>query len=153
MLVGNLGSEYRFSYGVMGDDVNLGSRLEGINKQYGSEIIIGQNTAELVGDAFVLREIDRVRVVGKQKPTRIYELLADAAHGLPVEGEKALDCYAAGLEAYRAQRWEEAIRRFGECQAHWPEDRVVRTMQGRCQDYVAEPPPEDWDGVYEATKK
>jgi adenylate cyclase len=153
MLVGNLGSEYRFSYGVMGDDVNLGSRLEGINKQYGSEIIIGENTAELVGDAFVLREIDRVRVMGKQKPTRIYELLADAAQGLPVEGEKALDCYAAGLATYRAQQWEEAIRLFGECQAHWPEDRVARTMQGRCQDYVAEPPPEDWDGVYEATKK
>ncbi|MBW2496406.1 MAG: adenylate/guanylate cyclase domain-containing protein [Deltaproteobacteria bacterium] len=153
MLVGNLGSEYRFSYGVMGDDVNLGSRLEGLNKQYGSEIIIGENTAELVGDTFVLRELDQVRVVGKQKPTRIYELLGEAAEGLAAEHEKAIRAYRDGLQAYRAQHWQEALALFGECEAHWPEDRVARTMMGRCQEYAAEPPREDWDGVYEATKK
>jgi len=94
-----------------------------------------------------------VRVVGKQKPTRIYELLADAADGLPAEREKALACYAAGLAAYRAQQWKDALQLFGECETHWPEDRVARTMWSRCEDFVAEPPPEDWDGVYEATKK
>jgi adenylate cyclase len=153
MLVGNLGSEYRFSYGVMGDDVNLGSRLEGLNKQYGSEILIGENTVELVGDAFVLREIDQVRVVGKQKPTRIYELLAESADGVPSEREKALVCYATALEAYRAQQWQEAVRLFHECETLWPDDRVARTMQNRCREFAAESRPGDWDGVYEATKK
>jgi adenylate cyclase len=70
MLVGNLGSEYRFSYGVLGDDVNLGSRLEGLNKQYGTEILIGEQTAELIGAEFVLREVDLVRVVGKSDTCR-----------------------------------------------------------------------------------
>jgi adenylate cyclase len=153
MLVGNMGSEFRFSYGVMGDDVNLGSRLEGLNKQYGSEVLVGEKTVELVVDAFVLRELDQVRVLGKKIPTRIYELLGDASDGLPAEREKAIRAYAAGLEAYRAQRWDEAIALFGECLAHWPEDRVARTMVERCIGYAAAPPAADWDGVFEATTK
>src|SRR5438093_12054066 len=75
MLVGNLGSKYRFAYGALGDHVNLGSRLEGLNKVYGTEILIGENTARLVAASFVLREIDMVRVVGREQPVRIYELL------------------------------------------------------------------------------
>jgi adenylate cyclase len=153
MLVGNIGSEYRMSYGAVGDNVNLGSRLEGLNKQYGSEVLIGENTAGLLGDAFVLRELDQVRVVGKNEPTRIYELLADRGTGLPAERDKAVRAYQAGLEAYRAQRWTDAMGCFGECSAHWPEDRVAPTMRERCRDYAASPPGEGWDGVYEATKK
>ena len=78
MLVGNLGSKYRFAYGVLGDHVNLGSRLEGLNKQYGTDILIGENTAQLVEKSFLLREVDLVRVVGREQPVRIYELLAKA---------------------------------------------------------------------------
>ena len=67
MLVGNLGSRYRFAYGVLGDQVNLGSRLEGLNKVYGTDILIGENTARLVKDDFIMREVDSVRVVGRQQ--------------------------------------------------------------------------------------
>jgi adenylate cyclase len=153
MLVGNLGSKYRFSYGVLGDDVNLGSRLEGMNKAYATEIIIGENTAQLVGDAFRLREMDLVRVVGKQKPTRIYELLGASGASLAAEQEAALRSYAAGLEAYRQQAWVEAQGLFKESLARWPGDGPSRTMVERCQIHRDSPPPEDWDGVFEATKK
>jgi adenylate cyclase len=153
MLVGNLGSKYRFAYGVLGDHVNLGSRLEGLNKAYGSEILIGENTVQLVEKSFLLREIDLVRVVGREQPVRIYELIAKAGTALPQEQEKALSAYAAGLEAYRQQRWDEAFRLFEEALALWRGDGPSRTMAGRCHVYQTIPPPEGWDGVFEALYK
>ena len=153
MLVGNLGSEYRFSYGVLGDDVNLGSRLEGLNKQYGTDILIGEKTAELVGTAFRLREVDAVRVVGKKKPTHIYELLAAAETPLAEELDAALRDYAAALTAYREQRWTEAVRLLEKALLHCPSDGPSRVMLGRCRTYAQTPPPPEWDGVFEATSK
>jgi adenylate cyclase len=153
MLVGNLGSEYRFSYGVLGDDVNLGSRLEGLNKQYGTEILIGENTAELVDGAFRLREVDLVRVVGKQRPTRIFELVALAGASLPEEQEAAFREYAAALAAYREQRWRDAIGLLQEVLRRAPSDGPSRVLLERCGEFAASPPPPEWDGVFEATKK
>jgi adenylate cyclase len=153
MLVGNLGSQYRFAYGVLGDNVNLGSRLEGLNKEYGTEILIGEKTAELVGEKFRLREVDQVRVVGKNKPTRIYELVAAAGDSLPVEQDEALRDYAAGLEAYRAQQWRDALELFESAARRWPSERPSQVMGRRCRIYAVTPPPTDWDGVFEATKK
>ena len=89
MLVGNLGSKYRFAYGALGDHVNLGSRLEGLNKTYKTQILIGENTAQMVENSFVLRELDTVQVVGREQAVRIYELLAKAGTSLPMEQEKA----------------------------------------------------------------
>jgi adenylate cyclase len=153
MLVGNLGSKYRFAYGVLGDHVNLGSRLEGLNKQYGTDILIGENTAQLVEKAFLLREIDLVRVVGREQPVRIYALLARSGASLPQEQEKAYSAYAAGLEAYRQQRWADALGLFEEALAQWRGDGPSRIMAGRCQIYQKTPPPEEWDGVFEALTK
>jgi adenylate cyclase len=153
MLVGNLGSEYRFSYGVLGDDVNLGSRLEGLNKQYGTEILIGDKTAELVGAAFRLREVDAVRVVGKKQPTRIYELLAAAETPLPEDLEVLLRDYAAALAAYREQGWPEAVRLLEKVLAQRPDDGPSRVLLGRCRVFAESPPPAEWDGVFEATSK
>ncbi len=153
MLVGNLGSEYRFSYGVLGDDVNLGSRLEGMNKLYRTEILIGEHTAELVDGLFALREIDLVRVVGKQQPVRIYELLAHSGTPLPAEQQKALGSYAAALTAYREKRWDDAAGLFGESLDQWPQDGPSRTMSERVETLRVTPPPEEWDGVFVATEK
>lgn len=153
MLVGNLGSKYRLAYGVLGDHVNLGSRLEGLNKQYGTEILIGENTAELVGRDFLLREIDMVQVVGRAQAVRIYELLATSETSLPNEQENAFRSYTAGLAAYRQQCWEEAQRLFTAALAVWPEDGPSQTMRERCQIYQRTPPPDEWDGVFEATRK
>jgi adenylate cyclase len=153
MLVGNLGSKYRFAYGVLGDHVNLGSRLEGLNKVYGTEILIGENTARLVEKAFVLREIDIVRVVGREQPVRIYELLAKSGTSLPNAQEKAFSAYAAGLEAYRQQCWDEALGLFEEALTLWPGDGPSQTLVERCQLFHKTPPPEEWDAVFEAMYK
>ena len=113
MLVGNLGSRYRFAYGVLGDQVNLGSRLEGLNKIYGTEILIGENTANLVKDDFILREVDSVRVVGRQQCVRVYELVARSSAALPKEQEQAFKDYADGYAAYCEQHWDDALGLFG----------------------------------------
>jgi adenylate cyclase len=153
MLVGNLGSTYRFAYSVLGDHVNLGSRLEGLNKVYGTEILLGENTAPLVEKSVLLREIDIVRVVGREQPVRIYELLARIETPLPKEQEKAFGFYAAGLDAYRQQRWGEALGLFQESLVLWQADGPSQTMAQRCQMYQKTPPPEGWDGVFEALYK
>jgi adenylate cyclase len=153
MLVGNLGSKYRFAYGVLGDHVNLGSRLEGLNKVYGTEILIGENTAQLVEKSFLLREIDLVRVVGREQAIRIYALLARAGTSLPNAQEEAFSAYAAGLEAYRQQRWGEALELFKLSLTLWPQDGPSWTMAERCDLYQKTPPPEEWDGVFEALYK
>jgi adenylate cyclase len=153
MLVGNLGSRYRFAYGALGDNVNLGSRLEGLNREYGTEIIIGENTAQLVGEAFRLRELDLVRVKGRQNAVRVYELLAQAGEVLPEEVEKALEPFAAGIEAYRRQAWAEAMVFFSRALEANPADGAARTMLERCRIYRQNPPPPDWDGVFEMLRK
>lgn len=153
MLVGNLGSKYRFSYGVLGDNVNLGSRLEGLNKQYGTEILLGEGTAKLIDAAFLLREVDQVQVVGKQKPVRIYELIGHADAKLHPTELAALADYRGALEAYRAQRWRDALTLFEAVLAKRKGDGPSSVMVERCKSYLEAPPPEDWDGVYVATRK
>jgi adenylate cyclase len=153
MLVGNLGSEYRLSYGVLGDQVNLGSRLEGLNKAYKTQILIGENTVELIGDAFALREVDLVRVVGKELPTRVHELLGTSEEELADPLVRACRSYGNGLEAYRAQRFDDAHALFVEALAARPDDGPSLTMSERCEVYLESPPSPEWDGVFEATKK
>jgi adenylate cyclase len=149
MLVGNLGSRYRFAYGVLGDQVNLGSRLEGLNKIYGTEILIGENTANLVKDDFILREVDSVRVVGRQQCVRVYELVARSSAALPKEQERALKDYADGYAAYCEQRWDDSLGLFSRSLEMWPDDGPSKTMAERCRIYRESPPPEGWDCVYE----
>jgi adenylate cyclase len=153
MLVGNLGSAHRFSYGVLGDQVNLGSRLQGLNKLYGTEIMIGENTARLVMGSFLLREVDSVRVQGRKQPVRIYELVARLGASSPKQREQAFASYAAGLEDYRQQCWEAALSHFEQARALWPEDRPSRVMAGRCRIYQEVPPQEGWDGVFRERRK
>jgi adenylate cyclase len=153
MLVGNIGSRYRFSYGALGDQVNLGSRLEGLNKMYGTEILLGENTAPLVDKSFLLRELDMVRVVGRKQPVRVYELVGNIDDSLPEHKVNSLKHFAEGLEAYRRQLWEEALARFNESLALFPQDGPSRVMAERCRIYKEACPPADWDCVFEHTSK
>jgi adenylate cyclase len=153
MLVGNLGSKYRFAYGVLGDQVNLGSRLEGLNKLYGTEILVGETTARLVARSFLLREVDTVRVAGKHQSVRLYELLDTIGAALPLEQDKALRAYAAGLEAYRQRKWDDGLALFAAAMTSWPEDGPAPILAARCRAFLQAPPPDDWDGVYEQTSK
>ena len=153
MLVGNIGSKYRFSYGALGDDVNLGSRLEGLNKQYGTDILIGENTANLVQEHFRLRKMDYVRVKGKEKPVRVYELLGVAGIRFSEEKERQLQIYNEGFEAYQSQRWAEAFEIFKAGQEMFPKDKSFQTMTIRCRIYRDDPPTGEWDGAFRERRK
>ena len=135
MLVGNYGSKYRFNYSVLGDQVNLASRLEQLGKTYGIETMIGEGTVELIGNDFLLRELDRVQVKGRKQALRIYELLGVAGAVLPPEQAQMLTLYASALDAYRSRRWDEAVALFGQCLALWPADgpsKPWRSAAARC---------------------
>jgi adenylate cyclase len=146
MSVGNMGSPQRLAWTVMGDNVNLASRLEGINKQYHTGIAISEFTQQLVQKDFVSRELDRIRVKGKLHPVRIYELL-DFANRSP-QYDNLLTGFAEGLCAYRSQCWHQAIERFERLLVAYPDDGPTQEFLRRCHEYLKHPPAADWDGVY-----
>jgi adenylate cyclase len=152
MTVGNMGSEKRFDFTVMGDHVNLGSRLEGTNKEYGTNIIISEYTYHAVKDVFVVRELDLVRVKGKKEPVKIYELVGGTGQ-VETNTLACLTHFEQGLTAYREMRWDTAIEKFQHALSLNPKDPPSHVYIERCQAYQQIPPPENWDGVYTMTTK
>lgn len=147
VIVGNMGSRDVFDYTVMGDHVNLGSRLEGANKFYGTYIMISEFTYAYVKDDFHTRILDLIRVKGKEQPIQVYELIALKTEKLEANFEEMLDKYAKGIDAYRKRSWDEAIELFDQCLSAKPEDLPSQEYRRRCIEYKFNDPGEKWDGV------
>jgi adenylate cyclase len=148
MVVGNMGGIGKFDYTVIGDSVNLGSRLEGANKQYGTYIMASERTQELVKDYFVFRELDLLVVKGKTMPIKVFELLGRKDDSVPAIKISAVEQYLGGLELYRRKQFAEAIKKFNEALAIDPADSPSTLYIERSKVYLDTPPPDDWNGVF-----
>ncbi len=148
VLVGNLGSKHFVDYTVMGDHVNLASRLEGANKPYGTRIMVSEFTWEEVKGEMYGRELDRIRVKGKDVPVCVYEVMGRTVEGIPPATVDLLAGFADAFALYREARFEEALAAFRAVAERHPDDGPTALYAERCKEYLAEPPPPGWDGVY-----
>jgi PAS domain S-box-containing protein len=154
VLSGNIGSSKRMEFTAIGDGVNLGSRLEGASKQYGCDIVISENTFRPCKERIWYRELDCIRVKGKNEPIKLYELVGLLAEPISDAKKQSIDFYHRGREFYLNRKFTRAMGEFGaileEIDSH---DKAAILHLKRCQHFLQEPPPDDWDGVWTLTEK
>jgi adenylate cyclase len=152
MVVGNMGTNRKMDYTIIGDAVNLAARLEGVNKLYGSWILMSEDTKNEIGDVIVTRKLDRVRVVGKSVPIRLFQAVEEKGH-LPEGMADLLETYHQALEHFEERRWTAARQGFEACLKLDPNDGPSVRYLKLAQDYEKTPPPDSWDGVFKMESK
>jgi class 3 adenylate cyclase/ActR/RegA family two-component response regulator len=152
MVVGNMGSQRKMNYTIMGNAVNIASRLEGLNKMYGTWILVSENTARETGADFLVRRLDRVRPVGIHSPLQIYELV-ELSSAATDEQRKTVELFHEALVFFEGRKWDSAEEGFRAVLELSPQDGPAELFLERCENNQRVPPPRDWDGVFELKYK
>jgi adenylate cyclase len=153
VISGNIGSSKRMEFTAIGDGVNLGSRLESASKQYGCDIVISESTFQPCKDRIWYRELDQIRVKGKTQPVKVYELVGLKEDPVDDKKKQIIELYHQGRDYYLNRKFTKAMGEFGTILEEISQDKAAALYLERCQEYLKNPPPEDWDGVYTLTEK
>ena len=152
MIVGNMGTQKKMNYTIISNAVNLASRLEGVNKQYGTQILTSEDTVKETGSTLLTRRLDRIRVVGINEPVRIYEILETSAEA-PAASRELAGLFHSAHDLFEERDWKNADSAFQQVLKISPNDGPTRLYRARCKQYLQSPPPNNWDGVVNITEK